>query len=243
MQPRVEALEEKLGYQFRDPQLLLRALTHRSWLSERPSSLPQNGDNEQLEFLGDAVLGFVVSESLVSNHPALREGELSQLKAHLVSAAHLHQCAVPLQLGEYLLLGKGEERNGGRERKTLLANAIEALIAALHLDGGIDVARRFIAAYVLGAFGDPHDLKSIALLNYKSVLNEQAQELGFPPPRYEIVETSGPEHAKVFTAEVTIGERYASRANGSSKKVATQHAAQLLIEQMQAGLERSAKPD
>jgi ribonuclease III len=228
----IQALEEKLGYHFRNQELLVRALTHRSWLSERASPLPENSDNEQLEFLGDSILGFVVSESLVARHPSLREGQLSQWKADLVSATHLHHCAAELGLGDHLLLGKGEERNGGRQRKTLLANALEAVIAAVHMDGGIDAARHLVQQHVLGALENPDDVNSIGLLNHKSVLHEKAQALGLPAPRYEIVDTSGPEHAKVFTIEVTIGERFSSRGSGSSKKLASQHAAQLLLEQM-----------
>jgi ribonuclease III len=231
MKPPIQALEEKLGYHFRNQELLVRALTHRSWLSERASPLPENSDNEQLEFLGDSILGFVVSESLVMRHPSLREGQLSQWKADLVSATHLHRCAADLDLGEHLRLGKGEERNGGRARKTLLANALEAVIAAVHMDGGIDAARRLIQQHVLGASENPDDVNSIGLLNHKSVLHEKAQALGLPAPRYETVDTSGPEHAKVFTIEATVGE-FSSRGSGSSKKGASQQAAQLLLEQM-----------
>jgi ribonuclease-3 len=232
MKAGIQALEEKLGYQFRDQELLLRALTHRSWLSERGSPLPENSDNEQLEFLGDSILGFVVSESLVRQYPSLREGQLSQWKAHLVSATHLHRCAADLSLGNHLLLGRGEERNGGRNRKTLLANALEALIAAMHIDGGIDAARSFIQEHVLGPLENADEVKSIGLLNHKSVLHERAQALGLPLPRYDIVETGGPEHAKVFTIEASVGERFRSRGSGSSKKSASQHAAQLLLEQI-----------
>jgi ribonuclease III len=232
MKPGIQALEEKLGYQFRNQELLVRALTHRSWLSERGSRLPENSDNEQLEFLGDSILGFVVSESLIRQHPLLREGQLSQWKAHLVSATHLHGCAADLRLGDHLLLGRGEERNGGRDRKTVLANALEALIAAMHMDGGIDAARSFIQEHVLGPLENAEDVISIGLLNHKSVLHEKAQALGLPAPRYEIVETGGPEHAKVFTVEASVGERFRSRGSGSSKKAASQHAAQLVLEQM-----------
>jgi ribonuclease III len=232
MKPPIQALEEKLGYHFRNQELLVRALTHRSWLSEHASDVPENSDNEQLEFLGDSILGFVVSESLVKRHPSLREGQLSQWKADLVSATHLHRSAADLGLGDHLLLGKGEERNGGRQRKTLLANALEAVIAAVHMDGGIDAARRLIQQHLLGALENADDVNSIGLLNHKSVLHEKAQALGLPAPRYDIVDTSGPEHAKVFTIEVTIGEKFSSRGSGSSKKGASQHAAQLLLEQM-----------
>lgn len=229
-----EALEEKFGYRFRDQELLIRALTHRSWLSERGSPMPQVGDNEQLEYLGDAILGFVVSEALVLKYPSAREGQLSQWKAHLVSSAYLHQRARVLGLGEFLRLGKGEERNGGRERKTLLANAFEAVIAAMHLDGGIEVARKFIQEHVLRGMDSPQDVEAIGLLNHKSILQERTQALGLPIPRYFTVGSSGPEHAKVFTVEARAGDRLVSRATGTSKKAASQQAAERLIEQLKA---------
>lgn len=232
MKAPAEALEERLGYQFRDKDLLVRALTHRSWLSERGVPLPENADNEQLEFLGDAILGFIVSESLVLRHASAREGHLSQWKGHFVSSTHLHRCARALDVGPFLLLGKGEERNGGRERKTLLANALEALIAALYIDGGIDVARGFIEEHILGVLADAERVESIALLNHKSVLQEWTQALGLPAPRYTTIETTGPEHAKVFTVEARIGDRLVSRGSASSKKAASQRAAELLIEQL-----------
>jgi ribonuclease-3 len=232
MKPDIQALEEKIGYKFQNPELLVRALTHSSWLPERAPLPSEHSDNEQLEFLGDSILGFIVSESLVVRHPSLREGQLSKWKAHLVSATHLHRSAADLRLGDHLLLGKGEERNGGRGRKALLANALEAVIAALHIDGGIEVARSFIEKHVLGSLENPEDMESVGLLNYKSVLQERAQALSLPAPRYEIVETTGPDHAKVFTVEARIGDRFCSRGCGSSKKGASQHAAQLLLAQM-----------
>jgi ribonuclease-3 len=192
---------------------------------------PENEDNEQLEFLGDAILGFVASEALVERNPEAREGQLSQLKSHFVSSTHLHRCALELDLGRFLLLGKGEDRNGGRERKTLLADAMEAIIAAIHLDGGIDEARKFICERILSVSGKADDAESIGLSNYKSVLQERAQGLGLPVPRYTTVATSGPEHAKVFTVEVKIGD-HTSRGAGSSKKVASQEAAQSMIGQL-----------
>lgn len=225
----VEALEEKLGYRFRDRTLLVRALTHRSWLAEHAPPLPENSDNEQLEFLGDAVLGFIVSENLVARHASVREGQLSQWKAQLVSSAHLYQCALTLDLGQHLRLGKGEERNGGRERRTLLANALEAVIAAIHLDGGIDEARRFTLDHVLEVLDSGESMESRGLLNYKGMLHEKAQALGLPMPQYAIIETSGPDHAKVFTVEARIGEHMASRASATSKKAAGQQAAEILM--------------
>ena len=225
MKSPVEVLEQKLGYRFQDRALLLRALTHRSWLSERGSPMPEDADNEQLEFLGDSILGFVVSEALVLRDPNAREGQLSQWKAHLVSAADLHRCALALNLGDHLQLGKGEERNGGRERKALLSDAFEALIAAMHLDGGIDVARKLIRERVLCALDNPEEIESIGLLNHKSVLQERTRLLGLPAPRYSTIGASGPEHAKTFIVEARIGDRLVSRATGTSKKAASQQAA------------------
>jgi ribonuclease III len=232
MRPPLGALEEKLGYRFRNQELLTRALTHRSWPCEKGSPAPENSDNEQLEFLGDSVLGFVASEALVMRNPSVREGQLSQWKAHLVSATHLHDCALKLDIGAHLLLGKGEERNGGRERRTLLANALEAVIAGIYIDGGMDPARKFIDEHVLAMLQSPDDVESIGRLNHKSVLQERIQALGLPGPRYITVETSGPEHAKVFTVEARIGSRFVSRACGTSKKAASQLAAQLLLDQL-----------
>ncbi len=239
MTPALEALEQRLGYQFKNKELLRRALTHRSRLSERVLSSLAHDDNEQLEFLGDSILGFIASESLVSRHPSVREGQLSQWKAHLVSAAHLHQCAIELQVGDFLLLGKGEERNGGRERKTLLANALEAIIAAIYLDGGMKPARKFVEECVLAPLDSPEDVDSIGLLNHKSVLQEKTQALGLPVPRYLTVETSGPEHAKIFTVEARVGTELVGRAQGTSKKAASQSAAQMLLEQLNSAVEGS----
>lgn len=222
-------MEEKLGYQFSNKELLLRALTHRSCAVER--ALPEEGDNEQLEFLGDSILGFVVSEALVRSYPSASEGQLSQWKSHLVSATHLHRCAIALQLGDFLLLGKGEDKNGGRERKTLLANGFEAVIAAMHLDGGLAAARAFIEQQVLADLENLGD-SSFETLNHKSVLQERTQALGLPIPRYLTVATSGPEHAKVFTVEARVGDGLSSRANGPSKKAASQQAAERLIEKL-----------
>jgi ribonuclease-3 len=226
MTPPIERLEEKLGYRFRDRELLLRALTHRSCASEFPPD--QCADNEQLEFLGDAVLGFVVSEALVSRYPGALEGELSQWKSHLVSATYLYGCALSIDLGDYLRLGKGEERNGGRARRTVLANAFEAIIAAMHLDGGIEVATAFVKVRVLEEIDQMAD-GAIELLNHKSVLQERTQAMGLPMPRYFTVATAGPEHAKVFTVEARVGDVLSERATGSSKKAASQHAAEILI--------------
>lgn len=228
----IDALESKLGYRFADRELLLRALTHRSRASEVASSSGSLRDNEQLEFLGDSILGFVISEALVRREPSAREGQLSQWKAQLVSSAHLYRCALKLGLGSFLILGKGEEKNGGRERRALLADAMEAVLAAIYLDGGTEPARSFVHKHVLDAFDGSDNGALAALLNYKSALQEKVQAMGLPAPRYTIIETSGPEHAKLFTVEVTVGGQFVGRATGSSKKTASQYAAHEVIEQL-----------
>ena len=223
-----QALEAALGHQFRSRELLIRALTHRSSVHERASTVAL--DNEQLEFLGDAILGFVVSDALVRAQPGSPEGKLSKLKAHLVSAAHLHPVAARLQLGDYLLLGRGEEMSGGREKKALLANALEAVIAALYLDGGIEPARRFILEHVIG--DDETSNEMMPAIDYKSALQELAQALKLPQPRYAIVEERGPEHAKTFLVEVRVGRDWVSRAEGLSKKSAGQKAAKEILRKL-----------
>jgi ribonuclease III len=224
----VAGLEERLGYKFSNPELLIRALTHRSSLSDKTGRMPDADDNEQLEFLGDAVLGFVVSEALFRRFPNAREGQLSQWKSHLVSAVYLQTHARALELGEYLFLGKGEERNGGRDRGAMLANALEAVIAAMLLDGGIQTACAFIERTVLAEL-DGLDDEHVELLNHKSVLQERTQAMGLPVPRYTTVSSSGPQHAKIFTVEVRIGDAMTMRAVGKSKKLASQHAAQEML--------------
>jgi ribonuclease III len=226
-------LEEKLGYEFSRQELLIRALTHRSSLSDKTGKMPDADDNEQLEFLGDSVLGFVVSEALFRRFPNAREGQLSQWKSHLVSATYLHQRALAMGLGEFLLLGKGEERNGGRARATLLANAFEAVIAAMHLDGGMGTAQAFIERTVLAGL-DRLDNEHIELLNHKSVLQERTQAMGLPVPRYTTVGSTGPQHAKLFTVEARIGDGLTARAVGSSKKLASQKAAEALLRTLEA---------
>jgi ribonuclease-3 len=229
----VTGLEAKLGYTFSQPDLLVRALTHRSSLSDKTSTMPDADDNEQLEFLGDSILGFVVAEALFRRFPSAREGQLSQWKSHLVSAAYLHQRALAIGLGQYLLLGKGEERNGGRERPTLLANAFEAIIAAMHLDGGHAAARSFIETTVLAGL-DSLDDAHIELLNHKSVLQERTQAMGLPVPRYTTITSSGPQHAKLFTVEARVGDGLTARAVGSSKKLASQRAAEEMLRVLDA---------
>ena len=226
-------LEAKVGYIFKDRELLRRALTHRSKAFE---GTPEDtiGDNEQLEFLGDAILGFLVSEVLVARHAGFPEGRLSKLKAYLVSANYLHESAAALGLGEHLFLGRGEELSGGRGKRALLANAMEALIAAMYLDGGIDIVRPFVMEYVLREFDSARGEDESLVVDYKSALQEFTQILSLPMPRYCVVREEGPEHRKTFTVEARVGQECMDRAHGTSKKAAGQRAAQLVLATLHA---------
>jgi ribonuclease III len=236
MHPDLESLEIAIGHRFQQRELLERALTHSSHVHEqmqREGGLA--GDNEQLEFLGDSILGFLISEALVEGLPEHSEGRLSKLKAHIVSAAHLYTVAERLQLGQHLRLGRGEELSGGRLKRTLLVNAVEAIIAALYLDGGIEPARAFVKRYVIGedTIPSPEHLGA-ALTDFKSSLQELARARNLPLPRYAIVKELGPEHAKTFTIQVRVGKDWTAQAEGYSKKNAAQNAARLVLEQMAA---------
>src|SRR6202041_2880815 len=227
----VEVLEKALGHTFRDKKLLERALTHKSRVYEKSADGQTASDNEQLEFLGDAILGFVMSDCLVRRYATSPEGRLSKLKAHLVSAARLYEVAQNLKLGEFLILGRGEEMSGGREKKALLSDAVEALIAALYIDAGLETARCFIETRVVGALRTTEDGDN-EVTDYKSALQEMAQALKLPPPRYVIIAEEGPEHSKTFTVEVRLGKEWVSQAQGLSKKSAGQKAAQQILQQL-----------
>jgi len=237
MRAELASLEAALNYRFACPELLSRALTHSSAAHEAHSGpCSPDRDNEQMEFLGDAILGFLTSETLIQRHPECREGELSRRKAHLVSAAHLYGVACHIDLGRYLELGRSEEMSGGRAKKTLLVDALEAVIAAIYLDGGIEPVRTFVAAHVLDASrsGDPAlDLEvQASITNFKSALQELAQSRKLPQPRYAIVRESGPEHSKTFTVEVRVGKEWTGQAEGASKKLAAQRAARQVYQRL-----------
>ncbi len=232
----IRALETALGHEFADPALLELALTHSSHAHEQDSA---PGDNEQLEFLGDAVLGFVTSEALYRRFPGFHEGQLSKTRAHLVSARHLGKIANSLSLGTYVRLGKGEEKSGGRAKSAILVNALEALLAALYLDAGLEIARDFILARIvdpeLARLGRATD--AFPITDHKSALQELLQSSGRPQPNYVVVKEEGPEHKKTFTVEVRIepGDKqppYVTRAAGTTKKSAEQHAARLALEHL-----------
>jgi ribonuclease III len=217
--------------------LLRRALTHSSFANEaHVESGSTLHDNERLEFLGDSILGFLIAEALVQRYPAFREGELSQLKARLVSAAHLYGVARRLELGGCLELGRSEEMSGGRAKKTLLVDAVEAVIAAMYLDGGLEPVRTFIRGQVLDApeyCGEDGDIQP-AVTNFKSVLQELSQSRKLPQPRYSILKERGPEHSKMFTVEVRVGKEWSAQGEGRTKKMAAQRAARAVFDSMQA---------
>ena len=222
----LEDLEERIDYGFKDRALLIKALTHSSYANE---CRVEQGDNEQLEFLGDSIIGFVVSEYLLANHPQLSEGQLSKLRAHLVSSGSLFRSASSLELGCFLNLGKGEEKNGGRRKQALLVDATEALVAAVYLDGGMDAARRL----VLKQFAeDLQDIRSgrFASTDYKSRLQEKLQSLRSGRPEYSVIDESGPDHQKQFSVRLTIGGKPTAEGQGETKKNAEQEAARQALE-------------
>ncbi len=238
-----------LGHSFRDPALLDWALTHRSLSYERSpeESARPSGDNEQLEFVGDAVLGLVVAEALFRRFPGSREGELTRLRASLVSRKHLADVAIQMDLGDLLLLGRGEEQSGGRRKPALLSNALEAVIAALYLDGGLEVARSFIDRVVIAPFlPELQDALASggkftgAIGDHKSALQEYMQSSGAGQPHYVLTAQSGPDHRKTFRVEVRIPEangasRPIGESEGTSKKQAQQQAARIALENLVNG--------
>ena len=221
------ALEDSIGYHFGDRSLLQHALTHRSYVPEASAECPHN---ERFEFLGDSVLGFIVSKSLMDRFPFYTEGQLTKLKAFLVSAAHLVEASRRLGLGDSLRLGKGEERSGGRDKKALLVDGLEAVIAAIYLDGGLDAARRFIESHVLTDQAVREADDNLALDNFKSALQELLQARKLPTPRYQIVSQSGPPHRRTFTIELSIGKLFSATAQSSTRKAAEQETARQALE-------------
>jgi len=243
------ALEQTLGHRFARIELLEQALTHSSHAHESFDGAEEerrrqpSRDNEQLEFLGDSVLAFVTSRSIFERYPRFSEGQLSKTRAHLVSARHLVQIANDLNLGAYLRLGRGEERSGGRLKAALLVNTLEAVVAALYLDGGLEVAGAFILKHIVQPElermdSDPE--QALAMSDQKSALQEWLQSVGGPSPVYRVVREDGPDHDKTFTVEVEVrvrpgdGSKAESlgvagqviRAQGRTKKKAEQNAAQ-----------------
>jgi ribonuclease-3 len=252
-------LEAVLGHHFAVPELLVRALTHRSLANEQaahetpPDDRAGSGDNERLEFLGDAVLGLVVAESLFSGHPGWQEGELTRVRAQLVSRQHMAQVAEAIGLGRHVRLSKGEDKAGLRRKSTVLSNTMEAVIGAMFLDGGLEPVRTFVRRVVLGEAVEQlaQELQSGAALgNYKSALQEHLQADRTGTPVYRVKSESGPGHRKRFLVEVRLkkeaGEpgKPLARGVGSTKKRAEQDAARRALERLMAtNADASAHPN
>jgi len=217
----LKKLQDKLSYSFKDPNLLVEALTHKSFVNENQDKGLK--DNERLEFLGDAVLDLSISAYLIRQFPQAREGELSKLKAIIVSEPILSRIATDLHIGEYLFLGKGEEKSGGRKKTSLLANAFEAVIGAIYMDGGFESARRVVemtfAPYI------DHIVTRKQSFDYKTDLQEYCQAHGHSLPVYKVVRETGPDHKKIFEVEIIIDGKPLGTGKGKSKKDAEQKAA------------------
>ncbi len=223
-------LQSTLGITFRDPLLLQQALTHRSFLNENPDfPLPSN---ERLEFLGDALLGFIVAEKLHSDLPHLWEGALTVLRAALVCNETLARIASSFNLGDHLYLGRGEEMSGGRQRQSNLSSALEAVIGAIFVDQGLPVAKEFVLRLLNGMVVKIVEEESIeeSVKDYKSRLQVLVQAEQQTTPVYRIVEEKGPAHDKLFTVEVMVGDVVLGRGSGKGKRAAEQNAAQAALE-------------
>jgi ribonuclease III len=234
-----EGLEERLGYKFLKPELLQRALTHSSAIPELRAShtgetghdpVPQN--NEQLEFLGDAVLDMLASEYLLAMFPSWSEGQLSKSRARLVNARSLELAARRVRLGEHLRLGRGEEKTGGRDKPALLADAFEAVLAAIYLDGGLAAAREVLRRVLFEQAVEERG-ERIADSDRKSALQEFLQGRGQPPAEYRLAGETGPDHQKMFKIEVWVAGECLASAEGSTKKEAEQRAARSALERLE----------
>ena len=223
----IKDLEAALGYKFQNITLLQNALTHSSYANERwHNSLLSN---ERLEFLGDSILGMAVAAYLYHNFPDRPEGELTRMRADMVCETSLAAIAVRLDLGEHLLLGHGEERFGGRNRASILADAVESVIAAAYLDGGIEAARGIITRFVLCNV----PVNKLQNADYKTALQELVQQKKNQVLCYQLVGESGPDHDKVFTAQVLLNNQIIGEGTGSSKKRAEQDAARAALEKLE----------
>jgi len=216
------ALQEKLRYTFRNVDLLSTALTHRSYVNENPQL--NMSDNERLEFLGDAVLGLGVSDLLMKKHADFDEGALSKIRSLMVNEKPLADLAVKLGLGECLLLGKGEEHSGGRAKESLLANALEAVIAAIYLDSSFSKTKTFLKQLMKPLLDD--ETLNAQCFDYKTALQELCQKKYKSAPLYTVLDSSGPDHDKTFEVEVAAGDEIRHIGRGKSKKDAQKQAAQ-----------------
>ncbi len=222
------ALSESLGLRFNDPKLLMQALTHRSFVNEYDDAL----DNERLEFLGDAVLDLIVADLLYRKYPEVDEGELTQLRAALVKTESLARLGLNCRLGEYLRIGHGEERSGGRGRLTILCRAFEALVGAIYIDQGLDAVVGFVVPPLLDLLADI--IEKNLHIDARSELQERIQARLNVTPDYRVTGADGPEHAKEFRVEVAIGDTLIGSGSGGSKRAAAQDAARAALKQIEA---------
>ena len=225
----VKKLEAMIGYQYKNKEIALNALMHSSYSNEAQTEhAPKN--NERLEFLGDAVLDFVLGMMLYNNHPDMPEGEMSKMRALIVCEASLAECALKIGLGELLLLGKGEEVNGGRNRSSILSDCMEAVIGSVYLDGGMDEAEGFI----LTLLGETYHkaVNGGLFMDYKTTLQEELQKSGDVKILYKLMESSGPDHMKSFKMSVNANGKLLGTGCGKSKKEAEQEAAKTALEAM-----------
>ena len=221
------ALQQTLGIWFNDPSLLEQALVHSSYVNENPGTITSN---ERLEFLGDAILGFIIAEELYQRFPQSSEGEMTRLRSSLVRRDALSRMARAISLGNYLYLGRGEEASGGRRKPANLAGALEAIIAAISLDQGLRAARDFVLKLV------DKELNKVLSQgiepDYKSQLQELVQARQQPTPAYRLIEAVGPDHDRRFTVEVRVGDSVLGRGSGKSKKSAEAEAARSALDQL-----------
>ncbi|MFP4081169.1 MAG: ribonuclease III [Candidatus Aminicenantes bacterium] len=229
MEVSLSPLEKKIGYRFRNKNILLQALTHSSYAYENYQH--NRSDNEVLEFLGDSVLSLIIADFLYKSYPDLSEGELSKLKSAAASTSSLSYFAQKISLDKKLLLGKGEEKSGGRKKKTILAGAFEALIAAIYLDGGLQAAKKFTYTHLRLLF-KRIDVEKFFINNYKSALQEYLQRENLPAPDYKTLTTKGPDHKRSFVVEVLSEGKPLAKAKGPSKKSAEKKAAQKALKNL-----------
>ncbi len=237
----LERLQQLLGYQFRHPALLDLALTHSSVAYEEQTNQDPREDNEQLEFLGDAVLGLVVTEQLFRAYPEFSEGAWTRLRSQFVSRPHLASVAQAIGLGEFLRVGKGEEKSGGRKKPAILANAVESVIAAVYLDGGMEPAVQLVRTWLLDETMEAvvEAARAGEVGDYKSMLQEYSQAHGLGQPRYQLTSETGPDHRKSFVVEVKLLDPSAvettlASAGGTRKKHAEQEAARLALQHLRS---------
>ncbi|MCY4538026.1 MAG: ribonuclease III [Chloroflexi bacterium] len=229
---KISSFQNILGVRFHDPDLLTQALTHRSFVNEFADEDSSIRDNERLEFLGDAVLDIIVADMLFQKYPDVSEGELTQLRAALVRTESLAHFGTQCQLGEFLRLGHGEEITGGRQRITILCRAFEAVIGAMYLDSGMEAVKGFVLPSLLELLD--YVIENNLHLDARSELQEQIQARLRITPSYRLADAQGPDHAREFRVEVSIGESIIGSGSGASKRAAAQDAARAALQQLEA---------